>query len=34
MRYDPLTTRNLAQILDLLAPLVRFLNDLFIQLEK
>lgn len=34
MRYELLPTKILAQILDLCAPVVRFLNNLFIQLEK
>lgn len=34
MREEPLTTNILAQILDLYAPIVRFLNNLFMQLEK
>lgn len=34
MREEPLTTNILAQILDLYALIVRFLNNLFMQLEK
>jgi len=34
MREEPLTTSILAQILDLYAPIVRFLNNLLMQLEK